>query len=55
MSNLIEQLNNLANVYSYEDVTNISQENNDKPFILDVSALYDLNNLVTRVATLETE
>ena len=52
-STLISQLEKAW--YSYKGQTNISQENNDKPFNISASALYDLNNLVTRVATLETE
>jgi len=36
---LIEQLNAILNAVSYEDQTNISQENDNLPFILDVSAL----------------
>ena len=52
---LISQLNALASARSYTGQTNISQINNDAPFIISASALYDLNNLVTRVAILETE
>ena len=36
---LIEQLNDILNAVSYEDQTNINQENDNLPFILDVSAL----------------
>jgi hypothetical protein len=36
---LIGQLDNLQNLNSYNPTTNIMQENNDKPFILDVTAL----------------
>ena len=36
---LIEQLEAILNAVSYEDQTNISQENDDMAFILDVSAL----------------
>jgi hypothetical protein len=39
---LIEQLEELKLATSYEGQTNISQENNDKPFILDVTALGEL-------------
>ena len=45
----------LDSFYSYQEQTNISQENNDIPFIIKASAIYDLTNLVNRVATLETE
>jgi len=38
-STLIDQLDNLQNLNSYNPTTNIMQENNDKPFILDVTAL----------------
>lgn len=40
---------------SYQDQTNISQVNDDLPFVIKASACYDLNKLVERVATLETE
>lgn len=36
---LIEQLNNLENLKSYNNQTNISQENEDMPFIINASAL----------------
>lgn len=38
-NNLIEQLDNLEYAMSYEGQTNISQENNDLPFIIDAKAL----------------
>lgn len=41
-STLIRQLNNLANVNSYEGQTNITQENNDKPFIITATALQNI-------------
>lgn len=52
---LISQLEALKEAESYLGQTNISQVNNDAPFIINASALYDLNNLITRVAILETE
>jgi len=53
---LIEQLNNLYNqIKSCKGQTNITQTNEELPFNIDASALYDLNNLISRVATLETE
>ncbi len=52
---LVGQLNTLESAYSYNEQTNISQENDDLEFIISASALYDLSNLVTRVAVLETE
>ena len=53
---LITQLNNLYNqIKSYKGQTNITQTNAELPFNIDASALYDLNNLISRVATLETE
>ena len=53
---LIEQLNNLYNqIKSYKGQTNITQTNAELPFNIDASALYDLNNLISRVATLEVE
>ena len=53
---LIEQLNNLYNqIKSYKGQTNIIQTNAELPFNIDASALYDLNNLISRVATLEVE
>jgi hypothetical protein len=36
---LINQLDNLQNLNSYNPTTNIMQENNDKPFILDATLL----------------
>lgn len=41
-STLISQLNALASARSYDTQTNINQENNDLPFILDVTALKQL-------------
>ena len=38
-NNLIEQLDNIQNAMSYSGQTNISQVNNDKPFIIDAKAL----------------
>jgi len=38
---LINQLDNIENAFSYEGTTNIGQVNNDKPFILDTTALKD--------------
>lgn len=53
---LITQLNNLYNqIKSYKGQTNITQTNAELPFNIDASALYDLNNLISRVATLEVE
>lgn len=52
---LINQLNAIEKAYAYQNQTNISQSNNDKPFIIDAETVYDLSNLVTRVAILETE
>ena len=50
------QLNNIRDkVLAYQDQTNISQVNNDLPFTISASAIYDLNKLVARVAILETE
>ena len=42
-NNLIEQLDNIENAMSYQGTTNISQVNNDKPFIIDGIALKDLS------------
>ena len=38
-STLISQLEAIKNMNSYDGTTNISQENNDEPFILDVTSL----------------
>ena len=38
---LIEQLDNLEKAYSYDTQTNISQTNDDMPFILDINAIAD--------------
>ena len=38
-TNLINQLNNLANAKSYDPITHITQNANDKPFILNATAV----------------
>ena len=54
---LIAQLDNFEKAISYNNQTNISQENNDLPFIISASAFMSLKylfgNLETRVAELE--
>lgn len=54
---LIAQLDNFEKAISYNTQTNISQENNDLPFIISASAFmslkYIFGNLETRVAELE--
>jgi hypothetical protein len=53
---LINQLNDFYNnVSSYKGQTDITQTNAELPFNINAIALYDLNNLITRVATLEVE
>ena len=53
---LVTQLENLyQNAQSYNGTTNVTQTNAELPFNIDASALYDLNNLISRVATLEVE
>ena len=52
---LISQLNALKEATSYQEQTNINQENSNMPFIISAIAIYDLNNLINRVATLEIE
>ena len=47
------QLNAIEKALSYQNQTNISQSNNDLPFVIKASAIYDLSDLVTRVADLE--
>lgn len=42
-------------VKAYQDQTNISQVNNDLPFIINTITCYDLNKLLTRVEVLESE
>ena len=42
---LIEQLDNLEKAYSYDTQTNITQTNDDMPFILDVEAILSLKNI----------
>ena len=41
-STLLTQLNNLYNANSYEGTTNVSQVNDDMPFILDITALKEM-------------
>lgn len=43
---LISQLDNLKNANSYDTQTNISQENNDKPFIINAEAILSLKNIL---------
>ena len=56
---LISQLEALENAYSYDAQTNISQTNQDNPFIISYEAILSLknvlNSLETRIAVLETE
>ena len=55
-STLQSQLETIYNkLLGYQDQTNISQENNDLAFNIKAKAVYDLNKLVERVATLENE
>ena len=46
-TNLIEQLDDIEGAYSYETQTNISQTNNDKPFIISASAVQSGTNEIT--------
>lgn len=51
---LISQLDDIYyTMKSYKGQTNISQTPNDAPFYLNVEALYDLEDLLTRVSALE--
>jgi len=50
---LIDQLNELEKAMSKEGQTNISQVSNDKPFILDVTAIKSLQNVLDRIELLE--
>ena len=43
---LIEQLENLEKAYSYDTQTNISQTNQDKPFIISYEAILSLKNVL---------
>lgn len=43
---LIEQLDNLEKAYSYDTQTNISQTNQDKPFIISYEAILSLKNIL---------
>lgn len=52
---LINQLDAIEKALGKDGQTNISQVNDDLPFEITSTALYDLNDLLTRVATLETE
>ena len=57
-STLIEQLNNIYNdAYSYNGTTNVTTTyaNGNEQMYLDFEALMDLNSLVTRIETLESE
>ena len=50
---LIDQLNLLEKAMSKDGQTNISQVSNDKPFILDVTAIKSLQNVLDRIELLE--
>ena len=53
---LQSQLTEIYNwLVSYQEQTNISQVNNDLPFIINTITCYDLNKLLTRVEVLESE
>ena len=56
-STLISQLDNIEYAMSYKEQTNISQENNDMPFIIPTSAFKDLSSVIgsltNRITTLE--
>ena len=52
-TNLINQLNAIKYALAHKDQTNISQTNNEQPFIIDYETLYDMQKLVNRVAELE--
>lgn len=52
---LQEQLDNIQKVMSYQEKTYILQINDDLSFSITATTIYDLNKLVTRVATLEIE
>ena len=45
-TNLINQLNALKYALAYKDQTNISQTNDEQPFIIDYETLYDMQKLV---------
>ena len=48
-STLISQLDAIEYAMSYKDQTNISQENNDMPFVIPASAFKDLNTMFTEI------
>jgi len=50
---LITQLDNILNAISYEEQTNVSQENNDKSFIIDIIAFK--NTIAGKIAGLQYE
>ena len=50
---LINQLNAIEKAYAYQNQTNISQVNADKPFIIDATTLLDISNIENRVTLLE--
>ena len=45
---LINQLEAIYNAISYSGQTNITQTNNDLPFIIKASAIYDMQNLLNQ-------
>lgn len=55
---LVNQLNNIYNnAYSYSGTTNITStfEDGNEQMVIDASALLDLNSLITRIETIESE
>ena len=48
-STLVSQLNALEYAISYQDQTNISQTNDDKPFIINASAFADMNIIISNL------
>lgn len=46
-STLIEQLEAIKSATSYEGQTNVGQSNNDKPFLLDLSAIKEGTDTIT--------
>ena len=50
---LIEQLNAIEKAMSYNSQTNISQVNNDAPFIISAEAIMSLQNVLDRIELLE--
>ena len=50
---LQQQLDNISYAMAYQDQTNISQVNEDRPFVISASTVKDMKTLEDRITALE--